>query len=85
MASVWFFMCQLCHKTFARSGQVREHMRTHTCDKPQMCQVFQKTFAQGGHMKVHFLRTKIEGGMEWKIKKKTKNDVNGLDAEGGLR
>ena len=45
--------CQECGKHFARSGQLKEHMKLHLGLKPFACVECGKKFSQNIHMKNH--------------------------------
>ncbi|XP_033990996.1 zinc finger protein 2 homolog [Trematomus bernacchii] len=47
------FSCSLCNKAFARSGNLKEHIRNHTGDKPFSCSICNKAFTQSGNVKKH--------------------------------
>ena len=49
--------CDVCEKSFRRSGGLKLHMRIHTNEKPYECDVCEKCFRQAGtlkdHMRIH--------------------------------
>ena len=45
--------CDVCEKRFSRADSLRDHMRTHTNEKPYECDVCQKRFRESGHLKGH--------------------------------
>lgn len=46
--------CNVCNKSFA-SGKLRQHMRTHTKEKPHKCDVCFQAFSMSGNLKRHMM------------------------------
>merc|ERR1712029_58021 len=47
------WMCEICKKGFVDSNNLRDHMNTHTGEKPHKCPVCNQGFASNGTMKGH--------------------------------
>ncbi|XP_030032827.1 zinc finger protein 16 isoform X3 [Manduca sexta] len=51
--------CLRCHKSFANSQNLKQHIRIHTGERPYACVLCEKRFTQSGSLHVH-LKTHIE-------------------------
>jgi uncharacterized Zn-finger protein len=55
------YICSYCSRAFARPAYLREHVKTHTSEKPFVCSECGKSFAHSstyrGHMKTHLKTT----------------------------
>ncbi|XP_026482270.1 zinc finger protein 710-like [Ctenocephalides felis] len=49
------FECEICHKTFKLTKQLKAHMIAHSEERPFKCDVCHKTYKQLGHLKNHML------------------------------
>jgi len=47
------FQCTLCPKRFIRAGNLRNHLRTHTQERPFVCKICNKAFARLGDKNRH--------------------------------
>ena len=45
--------CDVCEKSFSRSGSLKRHMLIHTNERPYECDVCEKAFRESGHLKTH--------------------------------
>lgn len=53
------FQCTHCEKSFGKSSHLRDHIRTHTGDRPYRCQYCDKAFTQYSNLRTH---TRIHTG-----------------------
>lgn len=47
------FICSVCGKKVARSGDLAIHMRTHTGEKPYACEICPKRYKMSCHLTAH--------------------------------
>lgn len=47
------FKCEVCSKCFTRNGQLKEHRRVHTGEKPYKCGVCKKCYTRKSHLVNH--------------------------------
>lgn len=47
------FVCTVCGKRMARSGELTIHMRTHTGEKPYVCRTCSKGFIKKSSLQAH--------------------------------
>jgi uncharacterized Zn-finger protein len=50
------FPCQICSKAFKMMSTLKDHMRTHTGDKPYVCSICNRGFSQNTNLKQHLRR-----------------------------
>ena len=53
------FQCTHCEKSFGKSSHLRDHIRTHTGDRPYRCEYCDKAFTQYSNLRTH---TRIHTG-----------------------
>lgn len=53
------FQCPHCEKSFGKSSHLRDHVRTHTGDRPYRCEYCDKAFTQYSNLRTH---TRIHTG-----------------------
>lgn len=53
------FQCPHCEKSFGKSSHLRDHIRTHTGDRPYRCEYCDKAFTQYSNLRTH---TRIHTG-----------------------
>lgn len=50
------FMCNICPKSFRMMSTLKDHVRTHTGDKPYKCTICGRGFSQNTNLKQHLRR-----------------------------
>lgn len=50
------FMCSVCPKSFKMMSTLKDHLRTHTGDKPYKCTICGRGFSQNTNLKQHLRR-----------------------------
>lgn len=48
-------LCNICSYKTISSGHLKQHLLTHTGQKPYVCNICSKSFRQKGHLKTHWL------------------------------
>ena len=48
------FKCSFCDKWFWQLSHIRQHIRTHTGERPYVCIVCNKGFTQRGRLTIHY-------------------------------
>lgn len=51
--NIYRFICTVCGKKVARSGDLSVHMRTHTGERPYACSLCPKRYRMSSHLTAH--------------------------------